>query len=83
MWTVGRGPECVNPRAWPRARPDAANCPSRVTTVEQIKLPGGCKAGLEKTSENKRLSLPRAFEIITALCKHPLKPLLVPGVSLN
>lgn len=31
VWTVGRGPACVNPRVWPRARPDAANCPSRVT----------------------------------------------------
>ena len=53
-----------------------ADCPSSViTTVEQIKLPGPCEPGLEKTSKNKQLSLPRAFEIVTTLCKHPLKPL--------
>lgn len=73
-WTVGRGSAGLSLQERPRAGPTVPPASSR--TVEQIKLPGPCKPGLEKTSKNKQLSLPRAFEIITALCKHPLKPLL-------
>lgn len=42
------------------------------------------KPCLEKLPEKtRRLSLPQAFEIASTLCKQPLKPLLVPGLSLN
>lgn len=49
-----------------------ADCPTPASSqmVEQIKVARPCKPGLEKTSKNKQLPPTRAFEMVTALCKH-------------
>ena len=70
---------CHNLRPHPLPRP----CP--LHTLESTKLTVAVgKPCLKKLSEKtRRLSLLQAFEIVSTLCKQPLKPLLVPGSSLN